>query len=42
VPLKRGDLLLEIDPTPYQNTVDQVQAQLKAAKANVDQAKARS
>ncbi len=40
VPLKRGDLLLEIDPTPYQNTVDQVQAQLKAANAGVDQAKA--
>ena len=36
VPLKRGDLLLEIDSTPYQNTVDQLQAQLRAAKANVD------
>ena len=39
-PMKRGDLLLEIDPTPYQNTVDQVRAQLNAAKASVEQAKA--
>jgi multidrug resistance efflux pump len=36
-PLKKGDLLLEIDPTPYQNAVDQIEAQLKAAKANVKQ-----
>jgi multidrug resistance efflux pump len=39
-PMKKGDLLLEIDPAPYQYTVDQLQAQLKAAKANVEQAKA--
>jgi multidrug resistance efflux pump len=39
-PMKKGDLLLEIDPAPYQFTVDQVEAQLKASKANVDQAKA--
>src|SRR5690348_10066465 len=32
-PLKRGDLLLEIDPTPYQNDVDQLEAQLKVTKA---------
>ena len=38
--MKKGDLLLEIDPAPYQYTVDQLQAQLKAAKANVEQAKA--
>jgi multidrug resistance efflux pump len=39
-PMKKGDLLLEIDPAPYQNTVDQVTAQLAAAKANVEEAKA--
>ena len=39
-PLKKGDLLLEIDPTPYQNAVDQIDAQLKAAKANVKQSAA--
>jgi multidrug resistance efflux pump len=39
-PMKKGDLLLEIDPAPYQYTVDQLQAQLKAAKANVEQAEA--
>jgi multidrug resistance efflux pump len=39
-PMKKGDLLLEIDPTPYQFAVDGLEAQLKAARANVDQAKA--
>jgi multidrug resistance efflux pump len=39
-PMKRGDLLLEIDPAPYQYTVSQVEAQLEAAKANVKQAEA--
>jgi membrane fusion protein, multidrug efflux system len=39
-PLKKGDLLLEIDPAPYQYTVSQVEAQLTAAKANVKQAEA--
>jgi membrane fusion protein, multidrug efflux system len=39
-PMKKGDLLLEIDPAPYQFTVDQVEAQLKASKANVEQAQA--
>src|SRR5437016_14583895 len=34
-PLKKGDLLLEIDPEPYQNTVDQVKSQLQAANENV-------
>jgi multidrug resistance efflux pump len=39
-PIKKGDLLLEIDPAPYQFTVDQLEAQLKASKANVEQAQA--
>jgi membrane fusion protein (multidrug efflux system) len=39
-PLKKGDLLLEIDPAPYQYTVSQVEAQLAASKANVKQAEA--
>ena len=38
--VKRGDLLLEIDPAPYQYTVNQVEAQLAASKANVRQAEA--
>jgi len=33
-------LLLEIDPAPYQYTVNQVEAQLAASKANVRQAEA--
>jgi len=39
-PLKKGDLLLEIDPAPYQYTVNQVEAQLNSAKATVKQAEA--
>src|SRR5579872_2027220 len=39
-PMKKGDLLLEIDPAPYKYTVDQLEAQLKASKANVEQAQA--
>jgi len=39
-PLKKGDLLLEIDPAPYQYAVDQIDAQLNAAKANVRQSRA--
>jgi multidrug resistance efflux pump len=39
-PMKKGDVLLEIDPAPYQFTVNQVEAQLTAAKANVKQAEA--
>ena len=35
-PMKKGDLLLEINPEPYQNTVDQLEAQLKAANSNVE------
>ena len=38
--LKRGDPLLEIDPAPYQYAVDQIDAQLMAAKANVKQSQA--
>ncbi|MGY0574269.1 hypothetical protein ACTGJ9_027015 [Bradyrhizobium sp. RDM12] len=38
--VKKGDLLLEIDPAPYQYTVNQVEAQLAASKANVQQAEA--
>ena len=38
--VKKGDLLLEIDPAPYQYTVNQVEAQLAASKANVGQAEA--
>ncbi len=37
VPLKKGDILFQIDPKPYQYAVDQVQAQLQAAKSNVKQ-----
>ncbi len=39
-PIKKGALLLEIEPAPYQYTVNQVQAQLNVATANVEQAQA--
>jgi membrane fusion protein, multidrug efflux system len=39
-PMKKGDLLLEIDPAPYQYTVNQVASQLNAAKATMKQAEA--
>lgn len=39
-PLKKGTLLLQIDPAPYQYDVDQLEAQLSASKANVLQAQA--
>jgi len=39
-PLKKGDLLLEIDPEPYQFTVNQLEASLQAAKETVNQNKA--
>jgi membrane fusion protein, multidrug efflux system len=39
-PLKKGDVLLEIDPTPYRFAVEGLEAQLKSSRANVDQAKA--
>ena len=41
IPLKGGqDLLLEIQPDIFQNTVDQLTAALEAARRNVDQLKA--
>jgi multidrug resistance efflux pump len=39
-PMKKGDLLLEIDPTPYQYKVNQVEGQLRAAKDTVHQTEA--
>jgi membrane fusion protein, multidrug efflux system len=39
-PMKKGELLLEIDPAPYEYTVKQVEAQLATSKANVKQAEA--
>jgi membrane fusion protein, multidrug efflux system len=39
-PLKKGDLLLEIDPVPYQYAVSQAEDQLSTSKANVKQAEA--
>src|SRR5262245_28585416 len=38
--LKRGDLLLEIDPATFQYTVNQNESQLNAAKETVNQARA--
>jgi multidrug resistance efflux pump len=39
-PVRQGDLLLEINPAPYQYAVDQLEAQLHAAEQNVKQAAA--
>ena len=39
-PIKKGEILLEIDPTPYQYTVNQIQASLEQAKSAVANAKA--
>jgi multidrug resistance efflux pump len=39
-PLKKGDLLLEIDPAPFQYTVNQIAAQLQVAQATVKQSQA--
>ena len=39
-PMKKGDLLLQIDPAPYQYTVNQLQASLAQAKAGVASANA--
>jgi multidrug resistance efflux pump len=38
--VKKGDLLLEINPEPFQYTVNQLEAQLAAAKDNVKQSQA--
>jgi multidrug resistance efflux pump len=39
-PVKKGALLLEINPEPYQFTLSQVQAQLQSAQDNVKQSEA--
>jgi membrane fusion protein, multidrug efflux system len=39
-PIMKGDLLLEIDPEPYKYALNQVEAQLAAAKDTVKQAEA--
>lgn len=39
-PIKQGEPLLEIDPEPYQYTVNQLTAQLQSAQENVKQAAA--
>jgi multidrug resistance efflux pump len=39
-PVKKGDVLLEIDPEPYQYKLNQLQAQLQASQENVKQAEA--
>jgi multidrug resistance efflux pump len=36
-PLKKGDVLFRIDPTPYQARVDSIEAQLKFAKIRLEQ-----
>jgi multidrug resistance efflux pump len=38
--MKKGDLLLEVDPAPYQFTVNQNEGQLNAAKETVNQSRA--
>lgn len=39
-PMKKGDVLVEIDAAPYQDAVNQLQAQLAGAKDNVKQKQA--
>jgi membrane fusion protein (multidrug efflux system) len=39
-PMKKGDVLVEIDASPYQDSVNQLQAQLAGAKDNVKQRQA--
>jgi membrane fusion protein (multidrug efflux system) len=39
-PMRKGDVLLEIDPAPYQYAVDQLEAQLQKSKASIDEAQA--
>src|SRR4029078_11919157 len=34
-PVKKGDVLFKIDPTPYQNEVDSLEAKLASAEAKV-------
>src|SRR5262245_63610998 len=39
-PIKKGDLLLEIDPAPYQYAVNQLESQLAGARDTVKQKQA--
>jgi membrane fusion protein (multidrug efflux system) len=39
-PVKRGDLLFQVDPRPYQTALEQAGAKLRLAESNVAQAKA--
>jgi len=39
VPLKKGDILFRIDPTPYQAAVDGLKAQLRLAETRFEQTK---
>ena len=39
VPLKKGDVLFRIDPTPYEAAVDQLSAQLDLTRTRLDQAR---
>ena len=39
VPLKKGDVLFRIDPTPYEAAVQQTRAQLELARTRLDQSK---
>lgn len=40
LPVKKGDILFEVDRVPYQNTVDRMEASLLEAKQSVELAKA--
>ncbi len=40
VPIKKGDLLLEINPAPYQYALDQAVAQLQVSQEGLKQAEA--
>ena len=39
-PVKKGDLLFQVDPRPYQTALEQAAAKLRLAESNVAQAKA--
>jgi len=39
VPVKKGDVLLKLDPTPYQSVVDDLKAQLKFAEKRLEDTK---
>ena len=40
VPLKKGSVLFQIDPAPFQDAVNQAQGQWKVAKSNVEELQA--